>query len=81
MRTTIDAAGRIVIPKVLRDELGLSDGQEVEIVGRDGRLELDVPATPLKLERRGPITVAVPERALPQLTADQVRDALERTRR
>ena len=81
MRTTIDAAGRIVIPKVLRDELGLTDGQEVEIVGRDGRLELDVPATPLNLERRGSITVAVPEKTLPPLTAGQVRDALERTRR
>ena len=81
MRTTIDSAGRIVIPKVLRDELGLSDGQEIEIVGRDGRLELDVPATPLKLERRGSITVAVPEKTLPPLTAGQVRDALERTRR
>lgn len=34
MKTTIDAAGRVVIPKVLRDEVGLVAG-EVEIV-RDG---------------------------------------------
>jgi AbrB family looped-hinge helix DNA binding protein len=81
MRTTIDSAGRIVIPKALRDELGLTDGQELEIVGREGRIELEVPATPMKLERRGPISVAVPERTLPQLTTDLVRDTLERTRR
>jgi AbrB family looped-hinge helix DNA binding protein len=81
MRTTIDAAGRIVIPKALRDEIGLTVGQEVEIVGRDGRIELDVPATPLTLERRGSVTVAVPDKTLPRLTASQVRDALERTRR
>jgi AbrB family looped-hinge helix DNA binding protein len=34
MRTTIDAAGRVVIPKTLRDELGFRPG-EVELV-RDG---------------------------------------------
>lgn len=34
MRTTIDKAGRLVIPKVLRDEIGLVPG-EVELV-RDG---------------------------------------------
>ena len=34
MRTTIDAAGRVVIPKPLRDELGIRQG-EVELV-RDG---------------------------------------------
>ncbi len=34
MRTTIDAAGRVVIPKSLRDELGIRAG-EVELT-RDG---------------------------------------------
>lgn len=34
MRTTIDAAGRVVIPKPLRDELGIRPG-EVELT-RDG---------------------------------------------
>ena len=34
MRTTIDMAGRVVIPKSLRDELGFRPG-EVELV-RDG---------------------------------------------
>lgn len=31
MRTTIDKAGRIVIPRSLRDHIGLADGGEVEI--------------------------------------------------
>lgn len=31
METTIDAAGRIVVPKVLRDELGLTAGSTVDI--------------------------------------------------
>lgn len=31
MRTTIDKAGRIVVPKQLRDRLGLVAGTEIEI--------------------------------------------------
>jgi len=31
MRTTIDRAGRLVIPRLLRDRVGLSGGGEVEL--------------------------------------------------
>ncbi len=31
METTIDAAGRIVVPKALRDELGLTPGSTIDI--------------------------------------------------
>jgi AbrB family looped-hinge helix DNA binding protein len=31
MRTTIDKAGRLVIPRSLRDRIGLADGGEVEL--------------------------------------------------
>ena len=31
MRTTIDRAGRLVIPRVLRDRIGLAAGGEVEM--------------------------------------------------
>lgn len=31
MRTTIDRAGRLVIPRPLRDRIGLADGGEVEV--------------------------------------------------
>lgn len=81
MRTTIDLAGRVVVPKALRDELGLTGGQELEIVVRDGRLELEPPPIPMHLERRGDIVVAVPDEAVAPLTAATVRETLERTRR
>ena len=50
MRTTIDKAGRLVVPKAIRDELGLEAGVELELSARDGRLEASVPATPMRLE-------------------------------
>ena len=81
MKTTIDAAGRIVVPKPMRDELGLTGGQELEITARDGRIEVDVTPVPMRLEEHDGVITAVPEDPLPALRASQVRDALERTRR
>ena len=81
MKAAIDAAGRIVVPKPLRDALGLSPGQVLEITAGDGRLEIAIAATPMTLKKRGKGVVAVPDRTLPSLSADQVRDVLEKTRR
>ena len=81
MRTTIDAAGRIIIPKPMRDALGLVGGEQVEVVSVDGRLEIDVPPTAMRLEPRCGVLVAVPEHDLPVLTAAEVRETLERVRR
>ena len=81
MKSTIDAAGRIVVPKALRVALGLKPGQPLEIRAGDGRLEIEIAATPMKLQKRGKGVVAIPDRQLPALTADQVRETLERVRR
>ena len=81
MHTTIDAAGRVVVPKALRDALGLMPGTELEIVAADGALELSPLPTPMHLEGRGANTVAVADEAVPPLTAELVRDTLEGLRR
>jgi AbrB family looped-hinge helix DNA binding protein len=81
MKTTIDAAGRIVVPKPLRQALGLKPGQALEIRAGDGRLEIEIAATPMQLKKRGKGLVAVPDAALPPLTAELVRETLERIRR
>jgi AbrB family looped-hinge helix DNA binding protein len=81
MRTTIDRAGRIVVPKAFRDELGLTGGEEVEIVLAGGRIEIEPVATPVRLERVDGRLVAVVDRELPPLSAAMVRDVLERIRR
>jgi len=81
MTTGIDSSGRIVVPKILRDALGLSPGQSLEITAVDGRLEIAIAPTPMTLKKRGKGLVAVPDVPVPPLTSEQVRDSLEQTRR
>lgn len=81
MKATIDSAGRIVVPKSLRQALGLRAGQSVEIRAGDGRLEIEIAATPMLLKKRGKGIVAVPDADLPPLTAELVRETLEHVRR
>lgn len=81
MRTTIDSAGRIVIPKPLRRAIGVDGGGEVEVNLVDGRIEIDVPDTPMRLERRDHGIVAVADREMPTLTQEMVRETLEGVRR
>lgn len=81
MRATIDSAGRIVVPKPLRDELGLQPGQVLELEVSDGRLQVEVAPVDIRLVRRRNGPVAVPDEKLPTLTADIVRQTLERIRR
>lgn len=81
MKSTIDAAGRVVIPKGLRDRLGLGNGRDIEIRERDGWIEIEPVATAMVLVRRGRGRVAVPKGEMPSLTDDLVRATLEKVRR
>ncbi|HEX3692954.1 MAG TPA: hypothetical protein VHU13_06375 [Solirubrobacteraceae bacterium] len=49
MQMTIDRAGRVVIPKPLRDQLGFSAGKSLQAEVVDSHLELWVPYEPAKL--------------------------------
>ena len=81
MKATIDQAGRLVIPKRIRDRLGLRGDEQVEITERDGRIEIEVSPTDVELVRDGSVLVARPDRELPPLTDDIVRETLDRVRR
>lgn len=81
MRSTIDAAGRVVIPKTFREELGLAGGAELEIALRDGRIEIEAAPTPMRIRGEGRDVYAVADRDMKPLNAEQVRAALERSRR
>ena len=79
MRTTIDAAGRLVVPKPLREELGFAPGTELELTAVDGRLEVAVPSR-VRIEE-GPHGVRFVANTDEPLTAGQVRAVMERGRR
>lgn len=81
MRTTIDRAGRLVVPKPLREQLRLVGGTEVEVFVLDDQLVVAPVATPMRLVRRGRGTVAVADEPLPKLGASDVRAAIEAHRR
>ena len=81
MRSTIDAAGRVVIPKEMRERLGLGRGRSIEIRERDGRIEIEAAATPMSLVQAPGGVVAKPARELPPLTDDIVRETVEQARR
>lgn len=82
MRSTIDRAGRVVIPKTLRESAGIEPGSELEIEYRDGKLEIEAVRPPVKLVRKSGVLVAIPRAGSPKVTTEQVnrivRDLRER---
>jgi AbrB family looped-hinge helix DNA binding protein len=80
MRTTIDRAGRVVIPKDLRAALSLSGGDEIEISLDGDKIELSPAPRKVRL-RRGPHGILTAELNVPEHGPEEVREALERTRR
>ena len=79
MRAAIDAAGRLVVPKPLRDELGFGPGIELELAVVGGHLEISVPSR-VRVED-GPHGVRFAADARDSLSAEQVRQLMERSRR
>jgi AbrB family looped-hinge helix DNA binding protein len=77
MITTIDQAGRLVIPSEIRREAALEPGVPLEVRWHDGRIEIEPQALPVKLEREGRLLVAKPTGKVAALRAETV----ERTRR
>lgn len=77
MKTTIDAVGRLVIPKELRREAGLQAGTELEICCRQGPIEIGPASFLVKLKKRGRFLIAIPDPSIEQLTGETV----QRTRR
>ena len=60
MRTTIDKAGRVVIPAAVRDKAGLTPGTELEITVDDTGVRMERIAPGPKLVKVGRRLVARP---------------------
>ena len=77
MKTTMDAAGRLVIPKEVRRRAVIQPGTPLDVRWRDGRIEIERAATPVDLERRGRFLVAVPRTHIAKLTVETVDETRE----
>lgn len=83
MRVAIDGAGRLVIPKALREAVGVDAATELEISAVDGRLEITVPDLDVEIARGADglaVLRDVGGQARP-MSVDGVRSVLEQTRR
>ena len=78
MQVSIDSAGRVVVPKHLRDELGFSPDTPLEIDVVNGHLKLSAAHEPAKLVEgpNGPMLAATGT----PLTDEEVRRTLEAVR-
>lgn len=81
MRVAIDAVGRLVVPRRLRETLGIDGPTEPEVVARDGVIELSVADVAASVEDRDGFPVIVAASAVRPIGRDDVRAAVERTRR
>jgi bifunctional DNA-binding transcriptional regulator/antitoxin component of YhaV-PrlF toxin-antitoxin module len=81
MRVAIDGVGRLVVPKRLREQLGVHGPTDLEMVAADGRLELTVADVPAHVEERDGFPVIVTDRPMAPLSVAETRAAVEQTRR
>ena len=79
METTIDKAGRLVIPKSVREQAGLSPGTRLEISYRDGKVEIEPVVAEAEIVRDGPVwAVRIP--GAPTLTLELANETLRQVR-
>jgi len=81
MLETIDGCGRVVVPKEIRERLGLLPGTQVELVEVDGVLEISPSVTDMRVVDLDGALVLEADEPMPTLTAEQVRAVMESTRR
>jgi AbrB family looped-hinge helix DNA binding protein len=81
MRIAIDGVGRVVIPKPMREELGIDGPSELELAAVNGALELTVPYANARVEKRGDLSTIVIDPPPPPMGAEEVRAVLERVRK
>ena len=70
MRTTIDKAGRLVIPAAIRERAGLAPGVEIEVWLDDGAVRLERVAAGPKLIKVGRRLVARPTAPVEEMNPD-----------
>lgn len=80
MKTILDAAGQVAIPKELLDEAGIKPGEELDVRCRNGRIEIEPAPEYARLERHGRFLVAVIDKNAPPIDPDIFTKTLEKLR-
>ena len=80
MVTTIDPAGRLVIPRELRARAGLKPGMKLSLEYRDGRIEIEPVRHYVRMVRRGSRFVLSAPPGAARLTNEQVNQILDEVR-
>lgn len=80
MITTIDQAGRLVLPKAARERARLVPGMPLDVRVVDGRIEIEPAPARVTMEKRGGFWVARPVEPVPMLTHDTVERTIEELR-
>jgi len=81
MITTMDSAGRLVIPREIRREAGIEPDTPLDVRWRDGVIEIEPQPLAVTLQKRGRLLVAVPRSNVPPLTIGTVERTREKVRR
>lgn len=81
MTVTMDSAGRVVLPKAIRERAQVSPGTPLQIRVVDGRIELEPAYADVTIEKKGGFWVAMPKgKRRRVLTQEQVNATLETIR-
>jgi AbrB family looped-hinge helix DNA binding protein len=78
MKSTIDEAGRLVIPRDLRRAAGLEPGMPLDLRLEDGAVVIEPAPMPVRMERRARFVVARRTAGTPPLTNDAVQQTRDR---
>lgn len=81
IETAMDASGRLVLPRAIREAAGLEAGMPLSITVHDGKIEIEPAPRAVQTVRRGRLTVAVALAEQPQLSARAVRETQSAVRR
>ena len=68
----MDRAGRVVLPKALRESARLRPGAPLDVRVVEGRIQIEPAPADVVLERRGGLLVAAPTGPRPPLRAAEV---------
>jgi AbrB family looped-hinge helix DNA binding protein len=76
MTVIMDASGRLVIPKAIREEAGFAAGAPLRISVRDGRIEIEPTYAKIRIVQKDGFAVAElvdPQPSLPQIPESEYR--------